>query len=309
MRWPLHAMAALAVIVCLPPAAQATPPAMQPLVERELDDLYARIGADLARGEPLVIHAYYGMWQVRPDEPERNLNWGGYYGHRTMMMRARKDKHIAALYAHHDWRLVYEEAQPTDPLRTLVFHQRVTPNEAWRAQGVREPFDVYLVMEAWQGQEQGAEAMTRHLRRSEGRVFKVEGRDAPLDTSSAHAVGYFGHNFFYDYEDFRYDGLDQITGQISAPTGVFVVGCNTARVPGFDRLLTPNAYALLYSRSLMASEGYSTLSLAEGLIQRMRSAQLVRHADKTYKYFQTLNKPRRVGSPFVGQNYRLVPAR
>ena len=160
-------------------------------------------------------------------------------------------------------------------------------------------------MEAWADQLGAARAMVSHLRRDEGRSLVVsEGDEAErtIDTSRAHAVGYFGHNFFYDYEDFDYRGLDAITGEVEEPTGVFAVGCKTARVPGFDRLLTENAPALLYSRTLMASEGYSTLSLAEGVIARMSSEAMVAHANKTYRYFQSLGKPgRRVGKPFVGE--------
>ena len=295
----------LAILFAIAPRPASAEP-IEDSSARTLEPLYARIGGDLRAGRPLIIHAYYGMWQARADEPDRNLNWGVYYGHKTMMERARRDKsHIRKLYQYRDWRLVHEREATEDPLRVLVFHQRARPSAAWKKAGVTEPFDVYLVMEAWADQQGAARAMVAHLRQGVAPPIAIEGSggaERALDVSRAHAVGYFGHNFFYDYEDFDYQGLDRIEGEVEEATGVFAVGCKTARVPGFGRLLTDNVSALLYSKTLMASEGYSTLSLAEGLIARMTSGAMVRHANKTYRYFQSLGKPgRRVGRPFVGE--------
>lgn len=87
---------------------------------------------------------------------------------------------------------------------------------------------------------------------------------------------------------------------------VFAVGCKTGTVPGFSKLLTRNAVAVLFSRSLMATEGYSTLALANGLTRALDSKEMVGLADRTYRYFQKLAKPdRRVGSAFVSHGYRL----
>ncbi|QDG53437.1 hypothetical protein FIV42_22630 [Persicimonas caeni] len=272
---------------------------------RSLDGLYERIAKDLKGGKPLVIASYYGMWQARADQPDRNLNWGVYYGHKTMLMRAKKDGHIAKNYKHTDWKRVHRAESDADPMRVLVFHQEVEPNARWKKLGVQKSFDVYLVMEAWQGQEAAAKAMVRGLRQNKGRDIAIDD-ETTINTGQAQVTGYFGHNFFYDYVDFYWDGLDDIKGDIARPTGVFAVGCKTARVPGFGRLITPNAYAVLYSRTLMASEGYSTLALADGLLRALDSKAMVGLADRTYRYFQKHAKPdRRVGRPFVSHGFRM----
>jgi hypothetical protein len=287
------------------PAADAQSQGEEWQKSRSLDPLYERIAADLEEGKPLVITSYYGMWHARSDQPDRNLNWGVYYGHKTMLERARKDGHIAKNYKHHDWKRVYRKADDSDPLRVLVYHQKVVPNARWKALGIGEPFDVYLVMQAWQNQEKAAQAMVRGLRQQKGQTIELED-ETVLDTGKAQVTGYFGHNFFYDYSDFSWSGLDRIKGEVKRPTGVFAVGCKTARVPGFGRLITKNAFAVLYSRTLMASEGYSTLALADGVLRALDSEQMVALADRSYRYFQKLGKPdRRVGKPFVSHGFRM----
>jgi hypothetical protein len=267
--------------------------------ERSLASFYDRTAEDLRAGKPLVITAHYGMWHVRADQPERNLNWGVYYGHARMMKRAASDAHIRKNYRHTDWKLVFERQGREDPIRTLVFTVTVTPNETWRTLGVAEPFPVYLVMHAYADQEAAALAATSNLRQDEGEAITLDD-GTRLDTGAAQATGYFGHNFFYDYADFEWDGFDEVKGAPGRPKGVFAVGCKTGRVPGFDAWYGENVNVLLYSRTLMASEGYSTLALADGLIRHLDGAALADHANDTYRYFQKLSKPdRRVGKPFV----------
>lgn len=270
-----------------------------------LDALHDRIAADLKAGQPLIIAAYYGLWFTRNDDPERNLNWGTYYGHMRMMRRVQRDRHVRKNYRYAKWREVLAESQGEDPLRTLVFAQTVRPNRRWRRAGVTEPFQVYLVMQAFQSREEAARRMARNLRQDAGRALTLAD-GTTLDVGAAQATGYFGHNLFYDHAGFRWDGFDRVVGTPERPKGVFAVACKTGRVPGFNDLIGENVRVLLYSRTLMAAEGYSTLSLAEGLIGRMTSKEFVRHANATYAYFQKLGKPeRRVGRPFVSHGYKL----
>ena len=193
-----------------------------------------------------------------------------------------------------------------DPLRTLVFHQRVRPNARWRKHGVTAPFDAYLVMEAYANREDAARAMTRNLRRAEGRELTLAD-GTRVDVGAAQAAGYVGHNLFYDYPGFRWDGLSSIAGTPERAKGLFAVGCNTGRVPGFPELVDENVYALLMSRSLMAAEGYSTLAVTDALLRHATSKEAVRLGNETYRYFQTLGKPRRVGRPFVSHGHGLYP--
>lgn len=270
-----------------------------------LDPLYGRIADDLKAGKPLVFALHYGMWFTRADDPDNNLNWGMRWGHATMLRKARRDPHIKKNYRHIDWRPVLKAKAQADPIRTHVYRQTVRPNARWRRAGVTEPFTVYLVMQAWTSQAEAAKAMTRVLRQSRDRVLTLDD-GSTLDVGQAQVTAYYGHNMFYDHPGFHWDGLDRIEGTPDRPVGVAAVGCNTGRVPGFDRLVGENVSVLLYSRSLMASEGYSTLALTDGVLRRMTSKELVRFGDRTYAYFQKLGKPgRRVGKPFVSHDHLL----
>jgi len=296
-------MRAYFLLVITAVSASAVPVAAQEPVP--LDAFYQRTAEDLRGGKPVVVVANYGMWHHKADQPEKNLNWGVYYGHSTMMRRARKDGHIRKNYVHHDYRLVFERTQEVDPIRTLVFATEVRPNARWKALGVEEPIRAYLVMHAWQSQEDAAVDALRNIRKDAGEVLTMD--DGPrLDTGAAQAAGYFGHNFFYDYENFAWGGFSEVDGMPARPKGAFAVGCKTARVPGFPDWIGPNVHVLLFSRTLMASEGYSTLALMDGILRQLNGRELVDHADATYQYFQKLGDPeRRVGRPFVSHDYRL----
>lgn len=285
-------------------ASPATPQWRHPM---PLDPLYARIATDLRAGKPLIFAHYYGMWFTRADEPERNLNWGMRWGHATMLKTAGRNTHIRKNYRYTVWKAALRTSAPEDPRRIHVYRQTVRPNARWRALGVVEPFEVFLVMQAFTHQEQAAQAMTTVVRQAKDQVLTLDDGRA-LDVGQAQVAAYFGHNFFYDYDDFQWDGLDAIPGHPKQPIGIAAVGCNTGRVPGFKRLVEKNVMVLLYSRSLMASEGYSTLALTDGVLRQLASKDLVRLGDRTYRYFQKLSKPdRRVGRPFVGHDHLLYP--
>lgn len=299
----MHAiLIALALLVAAPAAASDWRHPMP------LDPLYARIAADLRAGKPLIFAHFYGMWFTHADDPDHNLNWGMRWGHATMLRKARADRqHIKRHYRYRDWRPVLAHRADADPMRTQVYRQTVRPNARWRAAGVTRPFSVYLVMQAWSSQADAAKAMTRVLRRAEGPALTLDDGSV-IDVGQAQVTAYFGHNMFYDYEGFQWDGLDRITGAPARPVGVAAVGCKTGRVPGFDRLVDKNVNVLLYSRTLMASEGYSTLALTDGVLRHLDSRDLVRLANRTYAFFQKLGKPgRRVGKPFVGHDAGLYP--
>lgn len=301
----MHIIKLLALALLLPTLGQATPSDWRHPMP--LDPLYDRIAEDLRADKPLIFAHYYGMWFTRDDQPDRNLNWGMRWGHATMLKRARTDRHIRKNYRHVDWRPVLTTTAEQDPKRIHVYRQTIRPDAGWRKAGVTEPFTVYLVMQAWTSREGAAQAMTRVLRQGKDQVLTLDD-GTQLDVGQAQVTAYYGHNLFYDYKDFQWDGLDGISGRPTRPTGVAAVGCNTGRVPGFKRLVDQNVMVLLYSKSLMASEGYSTLALTDGVLRRMNSKALVRFSDRTYRYFQKLGKPdRRVGRPFVGHDHLLYP--
>lgn len=275
--------------------------------ERSLDPFYSRVARDLRDGEPLVVAAYYGMWFDNADDPDRNINWGMRFGHATMMRRADSDAHVAKHYRHRDWSLALEQERDEPPIRTLVFEQTISPNDRWRERGVEEPFEMYVALQAFPSRTHAGTTMVRNLRRGEARELELDD-GTMLDLADAQAVGYFGHNFFYDFPDYDWDGFERIDGRPDRPRALFAVGCKTARVPGFPALVGHNVNLLLASRSLMASEGYTTLALLDGLARALPGRRLVDLADRTYKYFQHLTKPdRKIGDLFVSHPYRMYP--
>lgn len=285
---------------------------------RPLAPFYERVAEDLRAGRPLVVVAHCGLWFTHEEEPERNLNWGTRYGHWRMLDRVHRGRapHVRKVYRHAAWKRVHETARdpgdPSQPLRVVVYHQRVRPNARWQALGVTEPFDQYVAILAWSERERAAVAAVSALRRDEGLVVPLDdgggGGGATLDLGAAQAVGYMGHNPFYDYPAFDWDGLSRIEGTPKRAKGFFAVGCNTARVPGFSAIVGPNVHVLLMSRSLMAVGGYITLALTDSLARVHTSREMVQHADRTYRYFHLLDDPDdRVGQPFVGHDFRMYP--
>ena len=276
-----------------------------------IDPLYTSLAADLKAGKPLLIAGFFGLSDPHLDDPEKNPCWGTYYGNARFMKRASGDVHVKKLYEFTGWTLLQEEENPTDPVRTLVFHQRINPSKAWKTAGVEEPFDAYLVMQAFESREQAATHMAVALRASRGATVELaglEGAEQPmrLNLGDAQVVGYIGHNFFFDYEDFYWDGFEPIKERPSRPKGLFVISCMSGRVPGFLTLLGHNVHVLLLSRYFISAEGYSLLSVVDGVLQHASSRGLVDLADRTYQYFHTLHHPeKKVYWPFLGQDFRL----
>lgn len=255
-----------------------------------MDGLYERIAEDLKAGKPLIVTSYVGMWYKRDGDPERNLNWGSRDGHYTMLKRARKHGHTRESYRHHKWEQVLFEKHEEDPLRIAVFHHNVTPRKAWQELGVTEPFDMYLVMFAYQIREQAGLDMGRNLFAGKAQTLTLDdGTD--LDLSQSQVMGYMGHNFFYDFEDFEYEPLTSLRKPLERATGLFAIGCKTGEVPGFLNLLDKNVHVVLFTHDFMAVEGHATLSLLEGLARKFSGKQIARLANRTYRSFRRLYDP------------------
>ena len=297
-----HQVAALATVAHYRDAVARRPGPIEPL--------YTSIAADLQAGKPLLVAGYFGLSDPHLDDPEKNPCWGTYYGNARFMKRASGDVHAKKLFEFPGWTLLLEEENPADPVRTLVFHQRISPSKAWKAAGVEEPFDAYLVMQAFESRELAATHMAQALRASRGATVALAGLEGSepvrLNLGEAQVVGYIGHNFFFDYEDFYWDGFEPIKERPSRPKGLFVISCMSGRVPGFLTLLGHNVHVLLLSRYFISAEGYSLLSVVDGVLQRANSRQLVDLADHTYQYFHTLHHPeKKIYWPFLGQDFRL----
>jgi len=276
---------------------------------RSLDPFYARVAEDLRAGRPLVVAAFCGLWFVHEDDPERNLNWGTREAHWRLLERATRGRApLGKRFRLTRWIRVYSASAAADPVRVAVYRAEATPDRRWRALGVERPFPVYLALLAYAEREQAGVAAVRALRLEEGPKLALED-GVTLDLGrDAQAVGYLGHNFFYDYPDFAYDGLAAVRGTPPRPKGFFAIACNTGLVPGFPQVVGPNVHVLLMTRSFMAVPGWPTLALVDGLSRAFASRELVDHADEAYRFYHHLYDPdERVGRPFVSHDHRLYP--
>lgn len=274
---------------------------------RPLDPFYARLAEDLKAGRPLVVAGYCGLWFAHEDEPERNLNWGTREAHWRLFERiVRGGEPLGRRYRLTRWTRVHSTVSDADPVRVAVYRAEARPDRRWQALGVERPFPVYLALLAYTEREEAGVAAVRALRRDEGlRIALDDGGVLDLGRD-AQAVGYLGHNFFYDHEDFGYDGLARIEGAPSRPKGFFAIGCHTARVPGFPEVVGPNVHVLLMSRSFMAVPGWPTLALVDGVARAQSSRELVDHADAAYRFYHHRYDPdERVGRPFVSHDHRM----
>ena len=286
MIWrPTYAVAA--ILFLAPAVGLAAEDFQRPV---SLDGLYLSISDDLSEGKPLIVAAYYGMWYTRQDNPERNLNWGMRDSHYTMLKKARRDKNIRKMYRHRDWREVYFDKREGDPMRTAVFKQVVKPNGRWRELGVEEPIIIYLVMFAYQERQHAGLAMGRNLFSSEAPLIQLDDGSF-LDVAATQVVGYMGHNFFYDFDDFSFPELTDLARPLARPKGLFAIGCKTGEVPGFTRLIRTNVHVVLFTHDFMAVEGHATLALADGLVRMMPGKRIARLANRAYAHFQKLYKP------------------
>jgi len=280
MTWSSPALALLALLAL--PSTDEHLPATAYWHPQPLDGLYARVAEDLRQGLPLVVVSHYGMWYTRQENPERNLNWGVRDGHYTVVRKARRNVHAGKIFRHRDWRRVYYSAGDSDPIRVAVFRQKVRPGKRWQALKVEEAFEVYLVMLAYPIRERAGVAMARQLFLGEGMDLKLD-NGTVLDTGTAQVVGYMGHNFFFDYEDFDYPEITTLRRPLARPTGLFAIGCKTGEVPGFLNLLDANVHVVLFTHDYMAVEGPATLALMDGLSRGLSGRRLARLADKAYR--------------------------
>jgi hypothetical protein len=273
---------------------------------QEIDALYTRIAEDLRAGRPLLIVSYVGLISEFNDQPERNASWGSYYGNATYFKRSHRDKHTPKLFTHPRWTQRYETEADQDPVRSLVFHHRSSPNEAWKAYGVQDDFDIYLVLLAYRESERAGLELAANLRLDDAPVLSLDDGTA-LDLSQAQAMGYEGHNYFYDW-GFDWDGFETAPGRVLRPKGLFSISCRTAREPGWFELVRHNVSVLLFAADFVSAEGYTMLAVVDGLATHASSAEVAGLANDAYAYYHSLNHPEwKRHNPWVSQNSRLHP--
>jgi hypothetical protein len=231
----------------------------------DLAALRAAVAVDLIAGRPLVVQVHVPLCDnglIRcgghglgdPDSPRTNLYWatsGGFVG----------------WFGKHGWQLVAVVPGDGQVVEVRAWRRRLRPGPAWRALGVKKPFDVIVVAHAWRG---GAidDAVSAFLADSHGdlpREVTLDDGTTVIAGGAAHVVGYAGHNRWMDVPGPDLAEAARTAG--ARPRGVIALACATAPYLA-GNLSAPARVPLLMTADLLfagahAFEG-AVLAFAEG---------------------------------------------
>jgi hypothetical protein len=190
-----------------------------------LAGLYDHVAADLRRGEPLVIEAHVALCDNSiikcgsktlgdGDSLATNLYWATDGGLRGWFERRGSGWTRVA---------VVPGASPA-VLETRVYRRRVTPGGEWRARGVDQPFEVYVVAHAWRGKriDDALDTFVADLHAAAPRPLTVDGRTLRAGPA-AHVVAFIGHDRFMDRDQVSFPKTSS-----SQPKGMIMVSCASA---------------------------------------------------------------------------------
>ncbi|HVP11507.1 MAG TPA: hypothetical protein VMV94_10010 [Phycisphaerae bacterium] len=216
------------------------------------------------------------------DNPTHNLYWGARHGIETHLTK------IAG------WRRVYvDQGDGKRIVRRVVLQQRVKPTDAWRARGINEPFDLYVLANAWVSGEIVA-AMEQPLRdafANQPLELVVEGRKLRFGADST-MVGYVGQNRMLDQYWDPFAGLD--TTAATRQMGVFYI-CPRSAVVLYSPVVSHGLYPVLFARESIVPEAY----LLDGLLSAFAEGDLdkgfLTSAAAEYARFQKDVSPQRAG--------------
>jgi hypothetical protein len=224
-----HALLACIVIVGTVGTARAAPSAD---AEAWLDGLTARVVADLAAGKPLVVQAHVPLCDndVIPcgnarlgdgDNPAKNLYWAttegflGWFGRRGGGWKQVLDADGGAI-------------GEDDVLDLRVWRREITTPAAWRRAGAPARFTMYVVAQAWRGEEIH-KAFTHYA----DDLYGVTAHTVTLTDGTkiaaggdAHIVAYVGHNHLMDLASFDWRAVAK-KGD-ARPRGAMAIACHTA---------------------------------------------------------------------------------
>jgi len=250
------------------------------IVKKPIDPLYDRLAAELAAGKPLVITVYVALCDndsqgivpvknraiCRGDDPADNMYWASRGGLAGFMRRA-------------GWKRVAFAETPGGPILVRSAWRKVLLADGKLSErGVKGPVPTYVVGLAYRGRE---------IRTAMIDYFHAVHRDAPLNIAletgetiaaggASHAVGYVGHDYFYDTAEPE-ALLAEATGDSALAKGAFALSCTGNRLirPG---LLRPNVHILLLNRTLAFPGAWSVGGIAKGVASGRDGAGIRREA-------------------------------
>ncbi len=226
-------MFAALFLVAAAPARAADPPS-EAEAAPWLEGLYRRIADDAQAGRPIVIQAHVALCSNEVircgghgmgdgDDLERNLYWATSGGTRGWLSRRGSD-----------WKEVAHMAsENANVLEIRVWQRRVTPDARWARFGLKRPFDVYLVAEAWRGSaiDEALEHWVTDLHGDEARVVRYTtptGAAIELRAgAAAHVVAWVGHNRLMDRPPYDWKAAAEKGGAPTVPRGVVAMACYT----------------------------------------------------------------------------------
>ncbi len=240
-----------------------------------LDDVVARLDADVAGGKPLVAHVvvalcdneFQGIVPVPAslgdgDAPQSNLYWGAMYGVRSYFRRQPGWQSVA-LAPSRDSRVLDRVLFKRDLTRNGKSTQVLLVAEAWRGRNIADAIRHFLEL----NRGEHAERM-----RAGGLEFDAGG--------AAHVIVFVGHNGLMD---FAAPSLPPAK-TLPEPHASVVLACMSDSY--FADLLSGNSLPLITTSGLMAPEAYTLAALIEAWFSGADGAQVRLAAASAYAKYQ-----------------------
>jgi hypothetical protein len=279
-------LAAISPVIVLCSGLRGTPAVARESADPRRDALgrlYARLSADLVAGKPLVATIYVALCDndaqgivkvkrqrlCRGDDPDRNLYWAAAGGLLATLRAARWQRVSLAYFA--DGNLAVK----------AVWRKRFTPAGQLRAKGVLAPFDAFIVGLGYRG-SRIREAMMDYLRavNRDDPGAEAVGELGLSDGGASHVVGYIGHDYFYDVDDWQ-PLLALRRGDSTLPKGAFALSCTGHRLirPAIQR---DNVHILLLNRTLGFPGAWTAEAIVTGIASGLDARAIYRGASAAF---------------------------
>ena len=218
---------------------------------KDIGQLYDRIAADALAGRPVVATIYVALCDndsqgivpvknrriCRGDDPEKNLYWATAGGLAATLKQA-KWQRVSIAYSGEG-----------DLAVKAVWRKSFVPGGALRARGVRAPFDVFVLGRGYRG-DRIRKAMMDYLDavNRDGEIVEEAGGSRLEAGGASHVVGYIGHDYFYDVDDWA-PLLAARNGDSVLQKGTFALSC-TGHVYIRPAIQRKNAHIFILNRTL-----------------------------------------------------------
>ena len=257
-----------------------------------LDEWYTKTAKDIKEGKPLVIsqyvafcdNKYQGIVPVSKNlgngnNTETNLYWGAGFGYRNFF---KKDER---------WKLVHSEKAGKIIAQLLVFSRMVQPSGAWEKNGIKKPFNAYLIILGYKG---------KYIRKTvEDYLGALMGRsDFSLGLSNdkvihggsqSHLVAYAGHNYLMDLNDTGMRMIEKAR-KTSGKTAkaAMILACKSSQyfTPG---ICGKNVAVLVLTKDFMAPEAYTASAAYDAILYGQGQNSVLEGAVRAYARYQKIS--------------------